>query len=258
MTAPSLTNAVYKVDRGCKDGVNPQLVWLHGWGHTHQNLLGLANLFENDFHSTLFDLPGFGDTTPLESGADTGRYAQWLSQQLLGKDSAVLVGHSFGCRVALTFASCFPEKVLALVLIAAPGLPRRRSVAWRLKAFFLKTLGRSAALCDRVLATHLKTRFRNRFGSSDYRSAGMLRDTLVRVVNEDLTETARRVKAPVLLIYGAEDQDTPSDLGMRFQTLLPKSQLIVLPKLDHYSVLLEGKFLLETRIRKFIQSCLNP
>lgn len=257
MTASSFTRAVCKVDCGREDSVNPQLVWLHGWGHTHQNLLGLANFFENDFHSILFDLPGFGKTAPLERGAGTGRYTEWLDKQLLGKNPIVLVGHSFGCRVALTFASCFPEKVAALVLIAAPGLPRRRSVAWRLKAFFLRTLGHAAALCDRVLATRLKMRFRNRFGSPDYRSAGVLKETLVSVVNEDLTETARRVRAPVLLIYGAEDQDTPSELGVRFQALIPKAQLVVLPNLDHHSVLLEGKFLLETRIRNFIQSCLN-
>ncbi|HXV74044.1 MAG TPA: hypothetical protein VD713_04880, partial [Sphingomonadales bacterium] len=100
----------------------------------------------------------------------------------------------------------------------------------------------------------LKEGFRIRFGSRDYRMAGALRETLVATVTEDLSGTARRVRAPALFIYGAEDAETPPELGERFQALIPGVEYVVLPGLDHYNVLERGIFQVEVLVRKFLQN----
>lgn len=254
MTSSS-ASAAFKIAFGPDVEGRPLLVWLHGWGQDHRHLLPLARLFEGDFRSRLYDLPGFGKTPRLEPGAGTARYAEWLAGELSSeRGRLVLIGHSFGCRVALRFAARFPEKIAALVLIATPGLPRRRSLAWRVKAAALKTLGKAASLGDRLFKTRLTEGFRNRFGSRDYRAAGELRETLVAAVTEDLTETAKTVYARALLIYGERDTETPPVLGRRFAELLPQSKFVELPGLDHYNVLSRGVFRCEHAIREFLRN----
>ncbi|HXV73412.1 MAG TPA: hypothetical protein VD713_01655, partial [Sphingomonadales bacterium] len=71
-----------KIELGPETSKTPRLVWLHGWGHDHRHLLLLARLFESDWRSTLFDLPGFGKTPRLEAGAGTAHYAEWLRHEL--------------------------------------------------------------------------------------------------------------------------------------------------------------------------------
>lgn len=253
--SPPAASPAFKVALGPKGagGAGHRLVWLHGWGHDHRHLLALARLFEGDFPSVLFDLPGFGNTPRLETGAGTERYAEWLAAELdAGPGKAVLVGHSFGCRVALRFAARRPERVAGLVLIAAPGLPRPRGVGWRLKRLALKALGRAAGLADRLWGTRLKEAYRNRFGSRDYRRAGALRETLVAAVTEDLSETAHGMRLPALLIYGERDRETPPDIGQKFQALMPQAKLVVLPGLDHYNVLTRGIYRCEHLMREFL------
>ena len=251
--SPPAASATFKTSLGPEGGGRSRLVWLHGWGHDHRHLIPLAGLFEGEFRSTLYDLPGFGQTPPLEAGAGTGRYAEWLAAELAGEaGKVVLIGHSFGCRVALRLAARWPDKVAGLVLIAAPGLPRRRSLGWRLKALGLKGLAAAAGLCDRAFKTRRKEAFRNRFGSRDYRAAGPLRASLVAAVTEDLSETASNIRQPVLLIYGERDAETPPDIGRRFQALIPHSEFAVLPGIDHYNVLNRGVFRCERLIRVFL------
>ena len=56
---------------------------------------------------------------------------------------------------------------------------------------------------------HLK-KYRRLFGSADYNNAsGVLRDTMVRVVNEDLESYLPDIRYPVLLIWGDQDDATP-------------------------------------------------
>lgn len=229
------------------------IVWFHGWGQDHRSLEALASLFKKESTNLLYDLPGFGRSKMLEPGANTQAYADALLADLKGiKGKMVLAGHSFGCRVALRAARTAPERIAALVLIAAPGLPRRRSALWHCRRVFLKLLGRLAGACDRVLGTALKEAFRTRFGSRDYRKAGNLRGTLVAAVNEDLSGVARAVKAPTLLIYGERDEETPPEIGEKFQGLLGNGKLVVLRGIDHYNVLSRGIYQCEHIIRTFL------
>lgn len=244
--------ALYKRRLG-KPGASTTIVWLHGWGQDHRSLEPLAALFKKDSTNLLYDLPGFGRSNMLEPGADTQAYADALLADLKStKGKLVLAGHSFGCRVALRAAGAAPERVAALVLIAAPGVPRKRSARWHIRRVFLKFLGRLAALCDRAFKTALKQAFRTRFGSRDYREAGRLRGTLVAAVNEDLSGVAGAVKAPALLIYGERDQETPPELGEKFQDLLENGKLVVLRGIDHYNVLSRGIYQCEHIIRTFL------
>jgi len=229
----------------------PEIIWLHGWGQTHKSLLPLAGLFKRSFKNTLYDLPGFGASKMLDPGAGTADYADVLIDELEGP--VILVGHSFGCRVALRIAAKRPKLIRGMVLIAAAGLPRKRSFTFRVKGLFLKILGKGAGASDSLFKTTFKPRYRPRFGSRDYREAGDLLATFIKTVNEDLTETAHKVACPVLLLFGSEDTETPPGLGLRYRSLIHHADLKILKGFDHLGILTAGQHQCQHYMVKFLQ-----
>ncbi len=63
---------------------------------------------------------------------------------------------------------------------------------------------------------------RRRHGSADYRAAtGVMRQVLVRVVNEDYADQLRRVTAPTAFCWGEDDTAAPVATARRAWELVP-------------------------------------
>ncbi|MBR3844335.1 MAG: alpha/beta hydrolase, partial [Clostridia bacterium] len=77
---------------------------------------------------------------------------------------------------------------------------------------------------------------RNYFGSADYNNAPpVLRQTLVRVVNEDLTHHLPFITASTLLIYGENDTATPVVHAKIMEREIPDAGLCVIPDAGHWA-----------------------
>ena len=244
--------AVFEPGSDSRPGA-PLLVWAHGWGHAHRNMLPLAEGTRRLGSSVLLDLPGFGDSPPPPGPWGTEDYADAVAEFLAARppERRVWVGHSFGCRVGLQLASRHPELVGGLFLIAAAGLPRTRSLPERIRFAARRWTFRTA----RFLTPEGPRRdaLRARFGSADYARAGPMRPVLVNTVGEDLSETARAVRVPTVLLYGDKDNETPPEIGARLNKLMPQSQLIVLRGFDHWSVLTDGRHQIVQRLSEFVE-----
>ncbi len=239
--------------RGLPLGKAPQLIWAHGWGVDHRTLLPIAQTFDTTNNQVLLDFPGFGVTPPPASAWSAKEYAdlaiEWL--KTMPKGQRVWIGHSFGVRIGLRIAAKEPELLDALFLIAGAGLRRQRTmsetIALKSKIYAYK------ALKPMIKRDLVPDSIKNRFGSADYRSAGPMRQTLVRVIQEDLTEIAKRIKCPVQLVYGAQDQETPPEIGQKFASLIPKAKLTVLDHLDHYTILTDGQAQISYLLQQFLE-----
>jgi pimeloyl-ACP methyl ester carboxylesterase len=190
---------------------------LHGWGRTHRDFD--AVLIEG-VPSVALDLPGFGATPEPITRLSSDDYAR-LIEPILDEapDGVVLVGHSHGGRVALRLAARRPELVAGLVLVGAPVLQRldrprpSRALRWR------KALRRAGLLSEARLEA-----FRDQHGSADYRAAhGVMRDTLVTVINESFEEELRGLRCPVRLVWGSDDHDVPVSIAERALELLTEN-----------------------------------
>jgi pimeloyl-ACP methyl ester carboxylesterase len=217
----------------------PAVVWAHGWGRSRADFAPLAGALPGLRH-VLIDLPGFGGSAPPPAPWGTADYAEAVARMLDGP--VVWVGHSFGGKVGLMLAARHPDLVRGLVLIASSGLKRRGRLWVRARIAAFKVAKR---VCPWAAG-----RF---FGSPDYRAAGPMRATFVRVVNEDLAPEAAAVRRPTLLLYGARDTETPPELGRRLAALIPDARLEVLDGLGHDTILTEGRHILAARIKEFMQ-----
>ena len=79
---------------------------------------------------------------------------------------------------------------------------------------------------------------KKKFGSEDYRNASpMMRDILVKVVNEDLEPLLPNIKQSTLLIWGTEDTATPLSDAKIMENLIPDAGIVEVKGAGHYSFL---------------------
>jgi pimeloyl-ACP methyl ester carboxylesterase len=76
-----------------------------------------------------------------------------------------------------------------------------------------------------------------RIASEDYRNAGPLRPTFVRVVNEDFGPLLPEITAPTLLVWGARDDAVPLSHARRMEEAIPDAGLVVFEDAGHFAYL---------------------
>lgn len=229
------------------------LVMLHGWGQNLQSLQPLGELLAHRSNVHIIDLPGFGKSPPPPEDWDTSQYADRIYEYLAaqGIESADLLGHSFGGRVSIRLAHKYPQKVRSITLINSGGLQRQHTANQSFRSQWVRTL-RNTFKISPLYRDELLTWHSQKYGSRDYLNAGALRGTLVKTVSEDLTEIARKIPIPVLLLWGEADTETPVEMGHRYHSLFANSKLITIPNRDHFMFQAEGSHLCAYYIDKFL------
>ena len=180
-------------------GRAPTVLALHGWGRDRSDLLDA--LREREVIS--LDLPGFGASPPPDHPCGARAYATQVAEVLRagGIGPVLVVGHSFGGRVAAHLAADHPDLVSGVVFVGVPLLRTAPSGNAPLPYRVVRRAHRMHLVPDRVLDT-----MRRRHGSADYRAAtGVMRDVLVTVVNEDYRSELDRITCPVGFCWGATD-----------------------------------------------------
>lgn len=214
---------------GARTGTDaPSILALHGWGRSHRDFDGVFGA-PPPLAAFAVDLPGFGATPPPLSAWGTEQYARCLEAILPQMNKRiVVVGHSFGGRVALALAAAHPDIVRALVLTGVPllrGSQRRAALGYRL----IKRANQIGLLGDERLEVA-----RKRYGSADYRAAdGVMREVFVKVVAESYEELIARVHCPVSLLWGALDADVPPTIAERARPLFATATLEIVEGCGH-------------------------
>jgi pimeloyl-ACP methyl ester carboxylesterase len=241
----------------------PTLVLLHGWGRSLEAVRQLGELLAQNYRIVLIDLPGFG-RSPLPfpasnegGGWGTLEYSERVKQFLDDNKitECLLLGHSFGGRLSVRLASKYPDLVKGLILVGSHGLKRARPLKDEVRVRWIRAITKTAKMIDGLTGTRLFAHYlAPRFGSRDYNAAGDLRKTLVKTVNEDLTDQASTIQAPTLLLWGANDTETPLDLAQSFNRLIKDSQLHIFPNKGHEPFADVGSHLLAQYIAQFLSS----
>ena len=173
----------------------PNVLALHGWGGTNAQMLGCVEGLD----ALTLDLPGFGASPVPPEAWGASQYADLLVPVLETFHAPpVVVGFSFGGRVAVCLAAKRPDLVRALVLTGAPLLRKSASPTKAPLAFRIaKVAHRFGLLSDERMEEERRKR-----GSADYRAAtGIMRNVLVRVVNETYENELRALQCPVDFVF---------------------------------------------------------
>jgi pimeloyl-ACP methyl ester carboxylesterase len=218
-------------------GAGETVVVLHGWGGRIESMGPVIACLERRFRVLAWDLPGFGEA-PAPAGVwGSSDYSCWVTEVLRSRSEgqAHFLGHSFGGKVSLNVAAGEPSAVDKLILVDPSGLRSAPSTSAQLK----RMLSRAARMAGRWGAPgrRLQELIYARVASADYRNAGPLRATFVKVVNEDVSGLLARIAAPTLLLWGAQDRDVPLAHARTMERLIPDAGLVVLDPAGHFSYL---------------------
>ena len=233
--------------KGCKiaydytPGEGAPVVLMHGWGCRASTLESVAKTVRELGRPVInVDFPGFGDSTEPDDIWGVEQYTEAMEQLLrlenVGSD-AVLLGHSFGGRVGIVYASRNP--LGKLILVDAAGVKPKRNFKYYLKVYTFKAKKHLLKLVlGKQKAEKYLDRLRAKAGSSDYRnSTPKMRAIMSRVVNEDLCHLMPQIKVPTLLVWGSADTATPISDAKKMERLIPGAGLVEFEGAGHYSFL---------------------
>ena len=204
---------------------------MHGWGGSIASFQCLADRFAREFRVTLVDFYGFGSSPHPARALCLDDYAKGVLDimEKEGIEDAVLIGHSFGGRVAMRLAAN-SRRVKALVLIDSAGVPPRRGAKYYLKVWSYK-LKRKLGLIS------------SQAGSKDYaRLSGAMKETFVRIVNESNLPDCESIICPTLLLWGSKDKDTPLYMCKKLKARISGAEAVVIEGAGHFSYLEKPEF----------------
>lgn len=240
-----------------KKGEGEFVLFLHGWGSNIKLWQGLMDTVAPKYTALALDMPGFGESDEPKEAWNVDDYVDFVLKfvDLFKPESLVLVGHSFGGRVIIKMLNReLPFGIKKIILIDAAGIKPKKTLKQKISLLAYKT-GR------KIMETKpLKAMFpdavenmRKKRGSADYNSATpIMRQTLVKVVNEDLTELLPNIKASSLLIWGTNDTATPLSDGEKMERLIPDAGLVKVQGAGHYSFL-EAPELVSRVVKSFLK-----
>ncbi len=201
-----------------------------------------------------FDMPGFGTSPALTDSAGSLGYAGFVAKAISqvvsdmpdpDKVRVIVIGHSFGGRVALALTDLdLTEFQLAGLLISGvpllrdPDVVRKPKMGFRI-ARFMSRFG--------LISNARMESLRTRYGSSDYRNAvGVMREVLIKLVNEDYRELLANLRIPVSLFWGIDDQAAPLRVAERAVRSCPDHIELRKVQGDHFVALTMPALLLES------------
>ena len=161
--------------------------------------------------------------------------------EVLGIKKAALIGHSYGGRVIIRLASrsSLPFEITRIVLIDSAGILPQKTFKQKVKIKTYKLMKKIISLKPvYAVCPELIDDWKSRQGSADYRNATpMMRQCLVKAVNEDLTPLLKDIRQDTLLIWGDNDTATPLSDGKQMEQLIPEAGLAVVKGAGHFSFL---------------------
>lgn len=224
----------------------PVILLLHGWGANIKLFDRIITHLSPYFKVFAPDLPGFGESSEPEQPWGVDEYADFIIEfcKKMQISSCYIIAHSFGGRITIKLMSkpnlpFAPEKI---VLTGSAGIRPKQTLKKKIRTRFYK-LGKAllSTKLSQKLSPNALDNLRKKNGSADYNAASpMMRQCLVKVVNEDLTPLLANIKVPTLLIWGEKDDSTPLSDGKLMESLISDSGLVVFEGSGHYAFLEQG------------------
>ena len=220
------------------------VVILQGWGTDLGVYDSVAGVIDGSKYSVIqFDFPGFGGSDEPKEPWDVDGFADFFCKfmEVMQIKKATLIGHSYGGRVIIKLAAreSIPFEITNIILIDSAGVLPVRTTAqkWKIRKYKILKKFLNMKLIYAMFPEVIDD-WRSRQGSADYRNATpMMRQCMVKAINEDLTELLPKIRQEVLLIWGDQDTATPIRDAHIMEEKIPNCGLAVIPGTGHFSFL---------------------
>lgn len=243
---------VHYRDEGKSDG--RVLVLIHGSNASLHTWEPWVKALGKDYRVISLDLPGHGLTGRNPAGVyDNASYVSVVDRLLtkLNVDNAVIGGNSMGGGVSWLFALTHPEKVDALLLVDASGQPHAKSgnlplgfklmrmpvIKEAVRFIAPRSIFESSVKTSMSVQSKINDQLIDRYWELNRypgnREATMQRFSSLKNMTPGTKERLSAIKAPVLILWGAEDNLIPVTSAKWFAEAIPEAKLVIYPNVGH-------------------------
>ncbi|MCP3941438.1 MAG: alpha/beta hydrolase [Desulfobacteraceae bacterium] len=237
---------------------NPvSILLIHGVGDEGSlNWRHLIPELAEQYHVVTFDLPGFGRSSKqniLYSPLFYSKFIKWVKDHYIRDRQFIIIGHSLGGAVALSYAATQPDNLQRLILADVSGVIHRMGLTQHimknmhkknedLLKYPTKLFGMFAShTLDAMESPDLSTKLEKVLESADLRSRYLSGDphkiASLALANFDFSKLIYQVNVPAIIIWGANDPTTPIRTGKMLNYILEKTQLNIMPETGHNPIL---------------------
>ncbi|MEK9161110.1 MAG: alpha/beta hydrolase [Patescibacteria group bacterium] len=220
-----------------------RLVVLHGWGHDKTRW----NTFRERWQETsitVLDLPGFGEEPLQDANWGIPEYASWVMEKFSEtQDRIIILGHSFGGRIAAHIGSSKPSWLVGLILYGAPLLYR--------PSFLTRARLIMAALLKSIFSNSIRRSLRPKvLQDADETGLGIIYRKVVAFSQE---KTLPQIAVPTLFVWGSEDEEAPLSTAREALKLVPHGRLEIMAGAGH-NAHIEQPLLFHGIVTRFIKN----
>lgn len=238
-------------------GEGENVLIIPGWGtnyNVYKNMVENISTYAKVFY---FDMPGFGESEEPKESWNLDKFVDLVKKfiKINNMDNVTLIGHSNGGRIIIKMISegNLDFKVKRVILIGSAGIVHKKTGKQKMKLSIVK-FGKkvlSFSIIKKIFPNAIEN-LKKKMGSEDYRNATpVMRDTLVKLVNEDLRDCLPKINVPTLLLWGENDTETPLEDAKIMEKEIPDAGLVTFKNCSHY-VFLERPVQINNIINNFI------
>ena len=217
------------------------ILLIHGWGSNKECFFNTINLLKQKYRVVALDLPGFGKSDILKKSFSVDDYVDIVVKfiEKLEIKKVCLIGHSYGGRIIIKINNLnnINFEIVKNVFIDSAGI-KNKSLKNIIKIKTFKLLKRAVSFLPikNDKKNELESIIKNKFGSSDYNNAKKeMRETLIKSVNEDLSNLIKNINKETLIIWGENDTATPIKQAKFFEKNIKNSGLVIIKNTGHFS-----------------------
>ncbi|MBN1474005.1 MAG: alpha/beta hydrolase [Syntrophaceae bacterium] len=238
------------------NGFNEQaqsLFFIHGSGGDHSLWSFQYARLNKNFNIAAVDLPGHGSSEGIGE-SDINKYSLWVRKlfDVLQMKNVIIVGHSLGAAIALTFAAEFGSMISGVVSVGG-GLKMPVNPA------IFELLKKEPETAFKMMSKFSLAK-ENRDKLSDPLKKSMAAANIEALYNDltacdkmDLTDKVKKINLPSLIMCGEEDKMTPPQLSREIAANINGSKTCFIKNAGHM-VMMENPEEFNEALTSFAQS----
>lgn len=203
---------------------------LHGWAYETSKWTPFVQILKkNGFDPILLKIPGL--TEKIDRPWNIDDYVEWLDSKLKNEKNVILLGHSNGGKLALSYILKYPNKISKLFLVDSSGV-FHKEILLEVKRVVFKFLAKVGVKFTK--SPMLRKILYKLTGESDYYLTNdIMKITLQNLLSVDLSSQLEEIDTPTFIIWGKDDVVTPVSDALLFNEGIKNSKLFIINDARH-------------------------